>query len=303
MRYQPLPRLDEATYLPAIFLAKHLGTRALLVAAQDNVLEMCRSYDVTILRMGVPERQQWDAGIKAALQSCYEIVTKPLSQLKDEILEALRVHAEINLQRCAYCMLNEPKTWDHYLPRTFYPEFSAYHPNLIYICFGCNHKKHDDCDDRELVYCHPYYTVDNNVPILHCDVSIEEDKLAISYYCSGEGAHQAAGSIAQRHLARLGLSLRFKAEASSLVGGFIGDLRVTFPNGISEVSLRNVLRAKYAEAQAHLGINAWDARLWHGLNRCEELLDYINRRIMVDLAPSADGFKIQAPPRPRELNA
>lgn len=301
MRFQPLPDLDQETYLPSIFRSKHRPNRQLLLNAKENVFARCRSYSEKLALMQAPLKQDWQPDTKAALQSCYEVVTAPLNKLKDDILEALKAHSEVNLQRCAYCMLSEPKTWDHYLPKSFYPEYAAYHANLVYVCFGCNHRKHDDYHDADLVYCHPYYTVVDRVPILHCVVSVVEDRLTIDYYCAGEGGHEAAGHIAQEHLARLGLNTRFKSEASSLVSGFIGELRVSFPRGVSAESLMNLLRAKYGEAQLHLGVNAWDARLWHGLNQCRDFLGYVNRRIVTDAAPSADGFDVPAPPQHQAL--
>ncbi|HDR9584636.1 TPA: hypothetical protein QDC42_002834 [Burkholderia stabilis] len=261
------------------------------------MLDRYDQYDRALGRMRALQRQEWGADIKSALESCYDGRTIPLNELKDNILEELKSQGEVNLQRCAYCMLNDPATWDHYLPKTWFPEFSAYHANLIYVCFGCNHKKHDHFDDYNLIYCHPYYTVVNDVAILHCVVSVIEDRLSIDYYCAAGGEHEAAGRIAQQHLILLGLDARFKSEASSLVSGLIGELRASFPNGVSGNALANILRVKYGEAVACLGVNAWDARLWHGLNRCDDFVAYLNRRIINDVAPSPVGFDEPAPPR------
>ncbi|MDR5666104.1 hypothetical protein [Burkholderia cenocepacia] len=301
MRFQQLPGLDGRGYIGRIFRSKHAPNRQLLVNAEAVVFDRCNQYDQALEGMRTLQRREWDEEIKSALQSCYDGSTIPLNELKDGILEELRSQAEINLQRCAYCMLNEPATWDHYLPKTWFPEFSAYHANLVYVCFGCNNRKHDDFNDRDLIYCHPYYTVINDVAILHCVVSVIDDRLSIDYYCAAEGEHEEAGRIAQQHLTLLGLGARFKSEAASLVGGLIGELRTSFPNGVSEHVLAVLLRAKYAEAQAHLGVNAWDARLWHGLNQCADFIVYLNNRIANDAAPSAAGFDEPAPRRPMDL--
>ncbi|WP_448723777.1 HNH endonuclease [Pseudomonas farris] len=295
MRYQPLPELDVQVYLGVIFRSKHTPKKQLLLAAEARIFELCQEYVETLSVMRPPPRQEWDPHTKSALQSCYDGPTARLNDLKDEILESLRVHAEVNLQRCAYCMLSEPITWDHYLPKSFYPEFSAYHANLIYTCFGCNHKKHDKFSETELIYSHPYYTIASDTPILHCTISIQDNQLSIDYYCAGEGAHEVAGRIAHEHFLRLGLNNRFKGEASSLISGFIGEVRALFQGNISQDSLKNLLHAKYIESQAHLGINAWDARLWHGLNQCTGFIGYINQQLQSNTAPSSDGFDIPAP--------
>lgn len=299
MRLQPAPNLDEAIYLETIFRAKHHPNREILLGAQEEVLKRCGHYSEELAQERAPLRQDWPQEVSDALQSCYDGATVPLGKLKDEILEGLKTHAEVNLQRCPYCMLNEPKTWDHYLPKGDFPEFSAYHKNLVYVCFGCNHRKHDHYHDGLLIYCHPYYTLVEGVPILHCAVMVVDDRLSINFYCAGEGEHETAGQIAQEHLSRLGLDRRFKSEASSLVSGLIGELRASFPTGVSGGSLTSLLRAKYSEARSLLGDNAWDARLWHGLNQCADFLKYANRRIVTDAAPSADGFYVPAPVPPQ----
>jgi hypothetical protein len=296
MRFQPLPNLTEEIYLEGIFRAKHTPNREILLEAQEDVLKRCSHYSEELAEARAPLRQDWTPVVSAALQSCYDGVTAPLGKLKDTILEGLKAHTEVNLQRCPYCMLNEPKTWDHYLPKGDFPEFSVCHKNLVYVCFGCNHRKHDRYLDGALIFCHPYYTLIERVPILHCAVKVVDDRLRIDYYCAGEGEHERVGHVAQRHLSLLGLDKRFRSEASSLVSGLIGELRATFPMGVSEKSLASLLRGKFAEARSLLGENAWDARLWHGLNHCEAFLDYANRRIVADNAPSADGFYIPAPP-------
>lgn len=302
MRFQPTPNLDEEDYLKAIFRAKRNPNRTILLNVKADVLERCRQYSEEMARTRAPQRQEWPDDVSTALQSCYDGVTAPLGKLKDDVLGALKAHSDINLQRCPYCMLNEPKTWDHYLPKGRFPEFSAYHENLVYVCFGCNHRKHDDYrDDGELIFCHPYFTLVEGTPVLHCAVRIVDDRLSIDYYCAGNGEYETVGHIAQEHLSRLGLNPRFKSEASNLVSGLIGELRASFPAGVSGGSLTGILRAKYAEARSVLGSNAWDARLWHGLNQCEGFLDYTNRRIVTDVAPSADGFYEPAPALPYGL--
>ncbi|QHE92821.1 hypothetical protein PI93_013940 [Pandoraea fibrosis] len=296
MRFQPIADLDEGTYLAAIFRAKHQPRRDLLIAAQDRVLQRCEVYAEQLSILRPPPREEWHADVVESLQSCYNSATEPLNKLKDEILKSLQIDAEINLQRCPYCMLNDPKTWDHYLPKTYYPEYSSYHANMVYVCFGCNHRKHDEYHDSYLLYCHPYFTVPNGISLLHCLVSVSNDQLAIRYYCAAPPEHEHLAAIAEEHISRLRLENRFKGEAASLVSGFIGEIRTTFPRGISDVAMRNILRTKYAEAQSRLGVNAWDARLWHGLNQCREFCAYINRRIISNIGPSADGFDTPAPP-------
>ncbi|CAB3643269.1 hypothetical protein [Achromobacter pestifer] len=296
MRNQKAADLDVRKYLPTIIQSKHKATRATLTNLRDKVFDLCDGYDNAIDAMTPPPKQPWKEEESAALESCYGIGTMALSAHKDNILWALKVQSEVNLQRCAYCMLNDPRTWDHYLPKESFPEYAVYHANLLYICFGCNHRKSKHYHNAYLLYCHPYFSVDADTALLHCLVTVVEGTLAIKYYCAGMGAMQAAAEVAQRHLEGLGLIDRFAAEASSMLSGLIGELRQYFPDGVPAASLHRVLQRRYSEAQECLGINAWDSRLWHGVAHCVDFLDYVNDRIKFRSTLDSNGFYVPAPP-------
>lgn len=298
MRYQKAAELDVGTYLGAIFGAKNLAPRAFLVAAQARVLARCNAYGLALSQLKVPALVAWTADTKAALLSCYNVGTISLSKLKDDILDALKDQGQINLLLCPYCMLNEPSTWDHYLPKDKYPEYSVYHPNLLYVCFRCNQRKWNYYDANGLLYCHPYFTVSETVALLHCSVTVNGGHLKIEYYGASIGALQLEGEIAQRHLVQLTLGTRFQGVAASLVSNLIGELRQHFPAGIQPEALKGILRRRYDETRNKLGPNAWDSRLWHGLAANDEFLQYANTQITAAGVPSSDGFDVPSPPFP-----
>lgn len=296
MRYQIAAGLDFESYFTKIINAKHSVTRLLLRTARPRVVERCQEYMAALTSLDPLLPIDWPKPTQIALEACYG-KTIPLSELKEAILGALRAQSEINLVRCACCMLNEPQTWDHYLPKSKYPEYSVFHKNLVYICFGCNHRKSDDSDDDELIYCHPYYTVHRTEVLLHCNAGVRNGSLVLRYYCANENQPVAA-DIAQRHLELLDLDRRFQLEAGSLVASLIGELRLTFPHGVSEELLRTILRGRYNFSRENLGSNAWDSRLWHGLSSCPQFLEYVNEKIRSVIAPHEDGFEVPAPPPP-----
>ena len=299
MRYQlAADGLDVETYFQEIISKKNLKTRALLVTAKDDVISLCNDYAKTLKNLKAPTQGVWDASTIEALKSCYAVSTMGLSSHKDLILAALKVQSEINVQRCAYCMLNDPKTWDHYMPKDFFPEYSVFHENLVYICYGCNQRKSSYFDKNNLIYCHPYFTVDPDHALLHCKVTVANGKLSIQYYGSGIGSLKQAGVVLHEHITRLDLIDRFKSEAASTVSGLIGELRQYHPKGISQESLDRVLERRYNEAQEKLGCNAWDSRLWHGLAACQDFLAYVNGKVSLIGAPSSFGFRQSSPPPP-----
>ena len=299
MRHQKsAASLAVNSYFPKIVAKKHLKARALLTTAQANVLSLCNAYPSTLRNLTTPKQQAWSDETNEALKSCYAVSTKALSEHKDAILKSLQTESPVNVQRCAYCMLNDPQTWDHYLPKEGFPEYSVYHENLVYVCYGCNQRKSCYFDANGLIYCHPYFTVDAEEALLHCKVTVVSSKLSIQYYGAGSGAFEDMGLIAHQHLKRLHLIDRFKSEASSTVAGLIGELRQHYPRGIKALSLERVLERRYIEARSKLGCNAWDSRLWHGLAHCQNFLSYVNGKIAQPSAPSIRGFRQLSPPLP-----
>ena len=299
MRYQQAAKnLDVGKYFPEIIAKKHLKTRKALNSIKDDVIDLCNNYAKTLKGFNAPTQQEWTEENHKALLSCYTVGTQSLSLHKDEILKSIKSQSEINVLRCAYCMLNDPKTWDHYMPKDHFPEYSVYHENLIYICYGCNQRKSSIFDKTKLVYCHPYFTIDSEEALLHCKVTIANERLSIKYYGSGAGILKQAGDITHDHLVRLDLIERFNGEASSTVGGLIGELRQYYPEGVSKQALYSVLERRYDQAREKLGCNAWDSRLWHGLAACTDFLAYVNSKIAQPGAPSSKGFRQSSPPPP-----
>lgn len=298
MRHQLAAKLNVRDYFPLIIASKHLKTRAALEAVQQQVVDLCDAYDEALKKMTPPLGRVWHQEAHDALKSCYGVGTTALSAHKDSILMALKAQSEVNVQRCAYCMLNDPRTWDHYMPKEDFPEYAVYHPNLLYVCFGCNQRKSNHFSKTELLYCHPYFSVDAEHALLHCKVTVTNGKLAIKYYGAAAGTLHTAGEIAQRHVLNLSLTDRFKGEASSTVSGLIGELRQHFPAGVSVAALEGVLERRYAEARSRLGSNAWDSRLWHGLARCIEFHGYANTKIFAKDVPTSKGFFDTSPPPP-----
>lgn len=297
MRYQIIPsKLDIKNYYVEIYAKKHLKTRKLLKDAEADIINLCTNYATTLKKLSTPKIQAWDEETSEALKSCYTVSTEALSAHKDAILANLKSQSEINVQRCAYCMLNDPKTWDHYMPKDHFPEYAIFHENLLYVCFGCNQRKWNYFDVNHLIFCHPYFTVDSTEALLHCKVNIVNGKLSIGYYGAGTGKLKLAGEILHRHIVKLGLVEKFKGEAAGTIGGLIGELRQYYPKGVSKNALEIVLERRYSEARERLGCNAWDSRLWHGLAACNDFLAYANAQITLASAPSSHGFRKASPP-------
>jgi hypothetical protein len=290
MRAQICPVLDANDYLDRIFESKHLATRAVLKASKARVTNRYSDFlDATSKKTSI-RKEAWTTIEKNALCGCYDGTTIPLNELKNSILKALQSQAEINLERCPYCMANAPDSWDHFLPKSCFPEYSVHHSNLVYVCYRCNFRKSDIHDDNHLLFCHPYYAVSNEVPVLQCQARIVASKLKLTFSCSAPAGNEALVKIANEHITRLGLVKNFQIDSAGIISSFIAELRQRCPTGLKEDQLRHIMQSKFESIDNALGPNAWEARLWHGLNKCAGLIDYFNEKIINQSITIRQGF-------------
>lgn len=83
------------------------------------------------------------------LRHCYIVETQPLRDLKCEIENNILNKDPIAYAICQYCGLtHSPDTWDHYLPKEKYPEFSIHAYNLVPTCDRCNNLKGAKLKDK-----------------------------------------------------------------------------------------------------------------------------------------------------------
>lgn len=279
MRHQPPHDLDLLNLLPLILSRKAEPAKSHVETNLEKVIERADEAREAFIRLTTIPALNWPDVVGDALRSCYDLRTEALGLLKDELLEWLRLHSEVNLQRCPYCMLNEPNTWDHYLPKSDYPELAVYFGNLIFVCWGCNHKKGDHYRPDRLEYCHPGFTVDPIEPLLHCQVRITAGVIEIGFYCSSSDGDDERPRIAQRHAENLDLYRRYKLESASVFSAFVGALARDCPNGVTEEVFRAAVQRHFEDVAVDLGPNAWEARFWHGLLRCEGIVPYLNERV------------------------
>lgn len=299
MRPQTLPPLDYAVYSDDVINAKHTSRRRRLKAEKNAVnlrvdLFLIELSDLKSLPVVI-----WKKLTTTALQSCYDSATIALTQLKDDIIDDLKRQGSINLEKCPYCMLQPPSTWDHYLPQVHYPEFSIYHGNLVYVCSDCNRQKLAKHNPNQLEFLHPYFYGDATKTILFCKAIVQNNKLGFQYYSASlDPALAELAAIGQRHIANLKLETDFQLESATVVSDFPSGLKRDFPGGIGAIALTRLLRKNYKLVAESLGANAWEARLWHALAACPNFHTYVSVQLPLLAARRREGIDEVAPPLP-----
>jgi hypothetical protein len=236
---------------------------------------------------------EWDGVDHRALLHCYNSGTDGLRALKSQLINSLRTTNAFDLLRCPYCQAREPRTWDHFLPKELYPEFSINPANLIYVCPTCNLKKGDRLFAGPREAMHVYFDPIPDVPILHCAVDIENDLPIIAFGIKdAPGVGPEMMGLARRHFVAFELAMLYVAEAGSITSSFVQEVLLRYPAGIQSEELEEELRYRYLAIPVNKGPNYWEARLWIGIRDCAEFLDFINAQIgnNVQKSPIRGGF-------------
>src|ERR1700752_4045329 len=136
-----IPLKQKRSYWNAIVNNKGLVDRIPLQAIRLTVMGRFNIYaqhstPITLEAITISPFQPPSTNIKL-LKRCYS-KSASLSNLKKRIKKRQNV---LLRAECQYCNIGEPNTFDHYLPKADFPEFSALSINLIPCCSKCNTNK------------------------------------------------------------------------------------------------------------------------------------------------------------------
>lgn len=122
--------------------SKRSDTRNGLTLIREQVrsrfIEYDRNFDVNQLEQ--VNDSMFNSTNSNHLKHCYENSTKSLEELKVKIKNNQPNEVK---NVCQYCGYNSTDTFDHYLPKEKYPEFSVHCKNLIPCCGRCNRNKNE----------------------------------------------------------------------------------------------------------------------------------------------------------------
>ena len=210
---------------------------------------------------------------KEALLNCYIGITKPLNLLKREILEA----QETALRgRCQYCGINEPTTFDHYMPKESFPEFSVMATNLIPCCFDCNNIRNDQwlTESNHRGILNLYYDDLPTDRYLNTNVCYSDDIPIATFNISNPGTIDATLFITvTAHFEILKLQSRYKVQAASIASEIKSSIVAHISPPIDRADIARWLLEEANSIRSECGENYWRAALIEGLANCSDFLN------------------------------
>jgi 5-methylcytosine-specific restriction endonuclease McrA len=212
----------------------------------------------------------------AALEHCYDSSTNALAEIKVSLIKNIKTQNEYLLSKCPYCLVREPSTWDHYLPKAKYPEYSVFSPNLIRVCDVCNRKKSDGLVQNTKEAIHTYFDKLPNTELLVCDVTLDNANIPIMNFNVPNPTNNTQITLVQNHFNAFDLAETYIDYAKDYLSVLLQEFANKFPTGITAQIYKQELIFIHNQIPMNRGYNYWQAALLKGLARNLNLVSVIN---------------------------
>ncbi|MDH7971278.1 hypothetical protein QH494_03720 [Sphingomonas sp. AR_OL41] len=233
-------------------------------------------------------RRAWSDLAEDALEHCYTGDTIARRAVLTGIMEQIQPDPNI----CPYCLLRQPTSLDHFLPKDFFPEFSVLAWNLVYVCDPCNRKKGNRFVVAPRDVINPYFDEMPDTALLHADVRVTAGGIGVRFSIAATDPEVPAAivDLMRRHYAALSLEKDYFREGAAVVSDLVNAItsqhRVPIDQGQLDAAIDNRMRE-----WSNYPINSYRVAVIEALELSPGFLGYVNDRIAA--APR--------PPRARPL--
>ena len=213
---------------------------------------------------------------------CYTSKTEALYQLKTAIKKNKFDEGSF---KCSYCDLNEDYTFDHYLPKSIFPEFSVKALNLIPCCSRCNELKQNywlDSTTQNRGIINVYIDSMPKVQYLFVELVYDQSKNLFTANLSLKnvnGIDPALFSMIELHFAKLELAKRYSSMFGEVFGQVVSIVTTYWTNQLSPKLIKTALE-QYSDSQKQQrGQNFYEAIIYDALANNSDFLDNLSRFI------------------------
>jgi 5-methylcytosine-specific restriction endonuclease McrA len=231
------------------------------------------------------KKRKWPNKVKEALQHCYSGSTQAWDDIRIAHQNAIRSDPPL----CPYCLIRDPASFDHFLPKAEFPEFSVLTVNLVRVCYSCNLRKGDNLVGANRQVLNPYYDpIPRNDPILFADVNVTgEGKLSVRFYIATDldDLSNEFINLAERHLKAFQLDEAYALLASNFIDGVVNEIAVVHGVPIDAPALQRIIEGRRGQFAAW-PVNSWELALIDGLEDCAGFLNWLNDRVAATPKPA-----------------
>ena len=210
---------------------------------------------------------------RAALQLCYSSETKSFKFIRGKIFD---IQPDELKAFCPYCLLNKPKTLDHYIGQTEFPEYSILQRNLIPCCFDCNNNKGEQWrKDKKRRFIHFYNDTFLTNRFLHGSLIYHRGEIVPRIdFCLMKPAAMSVSDfrIVKFHFKDLHLLQEYNTRANALVSSEIAVITDSYHGGATIDQIIASLTSRANALSADFGINYWSAVMYETLANNNRLI-------------------------------
>tara|TARA_Y100001960_G_scaffold321122_1_gene395216 strand:- start:27 stop:884 length:858 start_codon:yes stop_codon:yes gene_type:complete len=208
------------------------------------------------------------------LKSCYKSNPKTLQFVKDSI-ESEQIDGFLTV--CPYCGIGDPKTYDHYLPKSKFPELSVHAFNLFPCCGTCNQTKSSNWKNEEHRTFINLYS-DKIPESQYLFVKLIEDydskTIAANFFLQKpDEVDDNLWKIIESHYLKLGLLKKYKNRSDIKITSLINSCKAHIETGGSNIPLY-IDKLLQHDKDIH-GYNYWVVILYKTLSESEFLLELL----------------------------
>lgn len=268
-------QFDEFESFQKIILEKNKPGKDYLLAITDR-MQIC--YNEYINEFDTLEQKensdfQNDINEKNSLILCYTSQSKTFQLQRGKIFENQSIYLKA---LCPYCLLNKPKTLDHYISKTEFPEYSTLSKNLVPCCYDCNQKKGDSWRfDSKRRFIHFYNDTFLDKRFLYADLLFEDGndipKIVFSL-SKPNNMSQNHFNIVSWHFEDLELFDEYSDRANAFISSEVTIIKEAYFRGDTLASINQIIIDKINNNK--FGENYWQKCMYEALsNKLNEIIN------------------------------
>ena len=267
----PMLRQNDREILKDIIQSKHKPAKTSLLNKYKNILDDYLEYYKNRHSLeAITADTDIDAEVSKYLNDAYKS-GKVIDSVKAKITEIMPPAIK---EKCPYCMLSEPGTFDHYLGKGQFPEYSVISKNLVPCCSKCNSKKGEKFlsanGNRTFISFYFDELPKSSFLVVELDIDGDVPYIKDMYTSSNKGNN--IDEIIKTHFDELELFERYKNPMSNKLS-----LIVTRIAGSKQCrdDIIEVIRNEIAALEKIYGSSYWECSLYRGVVNNEDVLDYL----------------------------
>lgn len=248
--------VDPIVDFDGITQAKHQPSRDTLVSLRPQVIAHYNEYLETFATIQNKAPCAFSPQESLELRNCYDNSTAVLDRLKVRIVNS---QTDTFKFLCPYCLIINHTTFDHYIPKEDYPEYSVLSTNLIPCCSLCNGKKLEYWkQDGQRAIIHFYNDTIPNEQFLFCDLTFNGQIPILSFRLQfPNNFNPGLRYTVEKHFERLDLLNRYDENAPTILSNIDTDFKSLVDFNPSQDKVAGFLNRKASEYYVKCGRNFW----------------------------------------------